>query len=180
MAVEQAGTRRTLAKRELWPDLSLGVQLSQQPGEMGASERMSGVMLGFSLPVFAGQRQLRMRKEAEAMERMAGAELTQSRAEVRASISEMTAELVRARTLVTLYRREVLPQATANVESALASYRVGSVDFLTLVDAQMTLNQYQQELYALLSEYGVLIAELERAIGRELPPTTNAVLTEEP
>jgi len=180
LAVEQAGTRRTLAKRELWPDLSLGVQLSQQPGEMGASERMSGVMLGFSLPVFAGQRQLRMRKEAEAMERMAGAELTQSRAEVRASISEMTAELVRARTLVTLYRREVLPQATANVESALASYRVGSVDFLTLVDAQMTLNQYQQELYALLSEYGVLIAELERAIGRELPPTTNAVLTEEP
>jgi outer membrane protein TolC len=180
LAVEQAGTRRSLAKRELWPDLALGVQLSQQPGEMGASERMGGLMLGFTLPVFAGQRQLQMRKEAEAMQQMATADLTQSRAEVRASVGELTAELERARTLVTVYRREVLPQAAANAESALASYRVGSVDFLTLVDAQMTLNQYQQELYALLAEYGTLTAELEWAIGRELPSTTNDVLTEEP
>lgn len=180
LVVEQAGTRRSLARRELWPDLSLGVQLSQQPAEMGGSERMGGIMLGFSLPVFAGQRQLQTRKEAEAMERMAYADLDQSRAEVRARIGELTAELARARTLVALYRSEVVPQATANVESALASYRVGSVDFLTLVDAQMTLNQYQQELYALLAEYGVLTTELEMAVGRELSPTNSAVLTEDP
>jgi outer membrane protein TolC len=180
IAVEQAGTRRKLAKRELWPDLSVGVQMSEQRGEMGASERMGGLMLGFNLPVFAGQRQLKMRREAEAMERMASAELVQNRAEVRARIDELTAEMERARTLTMLYRREVLPQAEANVQSSLASYRVGSVDFMTLVDAQMTLNQYQQELYALLAEYGTLTAELEMAIGRELSPTTQAVLTEEP
>jgi outer membrane protein TolC len=114
------------------------------------------------------------------MERMASAELVQNRAEVRARIDELTAEMERARTLTMLYRREVLPQAEANVQSSLASYRVGSVDFMTLVDAQMTLNQYQQELYALLAEYGTLTAELEMAIGRELSPTTQAVLTEEP
>jgi outer membrane protein TolC len=180
LAVEQAGTRRTLARGELWPDLSLGVHLSQQPGETGGTDRMGGVMLGVSLPVFAGQRQLQMRKEAEALERSAHADLAGARAEVRARVGELTAELERARTLVALYRSEVLPQAEANAQSALASYRVGSVDFLTLVDAQMTLNQYQQELYALLAEYGTLTAELEWAIGRELPPTTNAVLTEEP
>jgi outer membrane protein TolC len=180
LAVEQAGTRRSLARRELWPDLAVGVQLSQQPGETGGTDRMGGVMLGVSLPVFAGQRQLQVRKEAEALERSAHADLAGARAEVRARVGELTAELERARTLVVLYRSEVLPQAEANAQSALASYRVGSVDFLTLVDAQMTLNQYQQELYALLAEYGTLTAELEWAIGRELPPTTNAVLTEEP
>jgi outer membrane protein TolC len=180
LAAQQAATRRSLAKRELWPDLALGVQLSRQAGATGGSERMGGVMLGVSLPVFAAQRQLQMRKEAEAMQQMADADLTQSRAEVRASIGEITAELERARTLTALYRREVLPQAEANAQSALAIYRVGGVDFLTLVDAQTTLNQYQQELYALLAEYGVLTAELEMAIGRELPPTSNAVLMEEP
>jgi outer membrane protein, heavy metal efflux system len=62
----------------------------------------------------------------------------------------------------------VLPQAEANVTSAFSSYRVGRVDFMTLLDAQMTLNQYRQELYALLAEYG-RVAELEMVIGRELP-----------
>ena len=180
LAVAQAGTRRTLAKRELWPDLNVGFQLTQQPGATGESERMGGLMLGFNLPVFAGQRQLQMRKEAAAMEQMNRAELTNTRAEVRARIGELSAELERARTLVRLYRTEVLPQAEANVSSALASYRVGKVDFLTLVDAQMTLNQYQQELYKLLAEYGTMTAELEMAVGRELPQTSNAVLTEEP
>ena len=65
----------------------------------------------------------------------------------------------------------------ANVTSALAGYRVGSVDFMTLVDAQMTVNQYRQELFALLADYGRMVAELEMAIGRELPATP-AVLTE--
>jgi cobalt-zinc-cadmium efflux system outer membrane protein len=54
------------------------------------------------------------------------------------------------------------------VSSALSSYRVGRVDFMTLVDAQMTNNEYEQELAVLLSEYGVAFAELEMTIGREL------------
>jgi outer membrane protein TolC len=65
----------------------------------------------------------------------------------------------------------VLPQAAAAVQSALASYRVVAVDFMTLVDAQMTVNQYRQELHALLAGYGVRVAELEMAVGRELPAT---------
>ena len=66
-------------------------------------------------------------------------------------------------------------EATAAVESAFASYRVGAVDFMTLVDAQMTLNGYEQELHLLQAEYGQLIAELEMTIGRELPRTPQAL-----
>jgi outer membrane protein TolC len=57
------------------------------------------------------------------------------------------------------------------VQSALASYRVGAVDFMTLLEAQMTVNQYRQELHALLADYGGRVAELEMAVGRELPAT---------
>jgi hypothetical protein len=45
----------------------------------------------------------------------------------------------------------------------------------TLVEAQMTLNQYRQELYVLLADYGRLLAELEMAIGRELPRTATTI-----
>jgi hypothetical protein len=65
----------------------------------------------------------------------------------------------------------VLPQAEANVESSFSSYRVGSVDFMTLVDAEMTVNEYQQQYYGLLAEYGAVVSELETAVGRELPST---------
>jgi outer membrane protein TolC len=168
-AVEQAEARRSLARRELWPDLSVAVQYGQRDaGEMGI-ERMGSLMLGASVPLFARQRQLRMREEAGAMQAMAEAELADARAQVDARISELLAELDRARTLTALYRTEVLPQAGAAVQSAYSSYRVGSVDFMTLVDARMMLNEYEQELHRLRADYGRMVAELEMTIGRELP-----------
>lgn len=178
IALEQARTRETLARREIWPDLSIGVQYGQRTADMG-TERMGSVMLGFTVPIFAAQRQLRMRSEARAMQQMAEAELTDLGVQVAARIVELDAALERARSLVRLYRTEVLPQAEANVTSALASYRVGSVDFMTLVDAQMGLNQYRRELAALVAEYGRTIADLEMTVGRVLPPAT-ALMVEEP
>jgi outer membrane protein TolC len=166
--VERARVRRRLAARELWPDLTVGVQYGQRPGDMG-TERMGSVMLGFSLPVFAGSRQLRMRDEAGAMERMAEAELAEARTIVDSRIGELLAELESTRTLIGLYRSEVLPQADVDVSSAYGGYRVGSVDFMTLIDAQMTVNRYQEELHSLLARYGSLVAELEMTIGHELP-----------
>jgi outer membrane protein, heavy metal efflux system len=172
--VEQARSRQALARRELWPDLTLGVQYGQRASEMG-TERMGSVMLGFSLPVFAAQRQLQMRREAAAMERMAEAELSAARAEVSADAAGLLADLDRVRALVVLYRTEVLPQAEANVTSSFASYRVGRVDFMTLIDAQMTVNEYRQELYTLFAEYGRLIAELEMIVGREMPASGESI-----
>jgi outer membrane protein, heavy metal efflux system len=168
IAVERARSQQALAGREIWPDLSVGVQYGQRPGPMG-TERMGSLMLGFSVPVYARQRQYRMREEAAAMERMAAAELGAEHARVAARIAGLLAELERDRTLITIYRTEVLPQAEANVSSALSAYRVGRVDFMTLLDAQTTQNGFRQELYALLADYGRLVAELEAAVGRELP-----------
>jgi outer membrane protein TolC len=166
--VERAGAARDLARREIWPDLALGVSYGQRDAGMGL-ERMGSFMVGFSLPVFAGSRQLRMRDEAAAMERMSLADLSEARAGVDARIGEVLAELGRARTLIDLYESTVIPQAEANVESSYSSYRVGSVDFMTLVDARMTVNQYEQEYHQLLADYGIGVAELEAVVGRELP-----------
>ncbi|HSJ07296.1 MAG TPA: TolC family protein [Longimicrobiales bacterium] len=166
--VEQAEARTTLARREIWPEPIIGVQYGQRSGEMG-TERMASAMVGFSIPVFAGSRQLRMRDEAAAMEAMARADLGAMRAEVDARLGELTAELDRTRTLIALYRAEILPQARANVEASFSSYRVGRVDFMTLIDAQMMASRFEQEMYGFLAEYGRAIAELEMTVGREMP-----------
>ncbi|MGE0158676.1 MAG: TolC family protein [Gemmatimonadales bacterium] len=170
LAVERARTELSLARREIWPDLTIGLGYGQRNVGMG-TERMGSAMVEFSLPVHAGRRQYAMRAEAEAMEGMARSDLAAAEASVDARIGALLADLERARALATLYRDEVIPQAHATVESALSSYRVGRVDFMTLVDAQMTLNQYEGELYRLRADHGKAVASLESETGRELPRT---------
>ena len=170
--VEQAETRQQLARKQIWPDFSVGLQYGQRDAGAMGTARMGSAMIGFSVPIFAGSRQMRLRDEAAAMEAMAEAQLVSTRSQVDASLGELQAELERARTLLELYRFEVLPQADANVESSFSSYRVGDVDFMTLVDAQMTANRYETEYHALVADYGRAVSELEMTVGRELPVTT--------
>jgi len=158
---------RRRARREIWPDLQLGVVYGQRPMDVG-TERTMSFMLGFTLPIFAGGRQLKMRQETEAMQRMAAADLQAMRAETRGRVAELYADVVRARNLGTLYRATILPQSDATVASAGAAYRVGGVDFMTLLDARMTVNKYRQDLYQLEAEEGKALAELEMLVGQEL------------
>jgi outer membrane protein, heavy metal efflux system len=156
-----------LAAKEIWPDLQVGVQYGQRGGEMG-TERMGSLMLGASIPVFAKDRQSRMRDEAGAMKLMAAADLAAMRAETRGRVAASHAALTRARALSRLYRSSVIPQAEAAATSALAAYRVGGVDFMTLLDDRMTVNRYRQELFELEATEGKAWAELEMLTGREL------------
>jgi outer membrane protein TolC len=177
-AVDAASTRARLAAREVWPDLTIGVQYGQRGGMQG-TERMASVMIGASLPVFAKSRQLSMRDEALAMRQMARAELETARAETNAAVIEAHADLVRARTLASSYRTTLIPQAEASVESALASYRVGRVDLMTLLDARMNVNRFRKELVTLESDEGKAWAELEMLTGHELNgPAASAAATE--
>ena len=165
--VEAANASAVLARREIWPDLQLGVQYGQQRGLTGP-QRMGSLMIGAALPIFATSRQLQMREEANAMHAMAAADLASMRTETRGAVAEAYANLLRARQLADLYRTSVLPQAEASVMSSRAAYRVSAVPFMTLLDAQMTLNRYRQELFTLESDEGKAWAELEMLTGRVL------------
>ena len=165
--LDAAQSSERLAYRELWPDLQLGVQLGRRGGEMG-TEWMGSLMVGASVPVFARSRQLRMRDEAAAMTAMAAADLRAMQADTRGQLGRAYADLRRSRNLAALYRGTVIPQAEATVSSALAAYRVGSVDFMTLLDNRMSVNRYRQELHTLEAEEGTAWAELEMLTGQQL------------
>ena len=57
------------------------------------TERMGSLMLGVSIPIFARDRQLQMRDEANAMKAMAEADVAAMRAETRGRIGEAYAAL---------------------------------------------------------------------------------------
>lgn len=181
--VRAANASAALAKKEIIPDLQLGVQYGRGASTMigvdgmvaTRTENMASLMIGASIPIFARDRQYQMRNEAEAMTAMALADVSALRAETRGKIGEAYADLMRARDLTRLYRTTVIPQAEATVSSALSSYRVGKVDFMTLLDDQMTVNRYRQELYGLEADEGKAWAELEMLTGRELIDSRSVV-----
>ena len=171
--VEAAGVMSVRARRELIPDLVVGVQYGQRRDAMG-TERMGSLMIGASVPLFAGRRQLKWRDEADAMRAMAEADLTWMKADTRGRLGEVMAMLGRSRRLAELYTGTVLPQAEAAVTSALSAYRVGRVDFMTVLDNRMTVNRYRMELVALQADEGKAWAELEMLAGQELMDSRSA------
>lgn len=165
--VRVATADERLARRERWPDLQLGVQYGQRAMPMG-TDRMASLMVGASLPVFAASRQRPMREEAAAMRAMSEADLRVMQADTRARVAEVHAELSRARRLGELYRNTILPQAEAAATSALASYRSGAVDFMTVIENRMTVNRYREELVTLAAAEGRAWADLEMLVSQSL------------
>ena len=162
--VAAADAAYAAARRELYPDFSFGFAYQQRP----QFPAMMSLMLGVNVPLFAGSRQLPLRREAAAMREMSRADLATRRAETVARIIETRARAEQDRNLATLYRGSILPQARAAVQSALSSYRVGRVTFMTLVDNQTTVNRYETETLRLVADYHQAVGELEALIGRRL------------
>ncbi len=167
--VRAAAANATLASRERWPDLNLGMQYGERRMELG-TDRMGSLMIGASVPIHAKYRQARMRDEAVAMRAMAESELESMQNETRARFAEVYATLARSRRLATLYRTSIVPQADAAAMSSLSSYRTGSIDFMAVLDNRMTVNRYREELLALVAEEGRAWSELEMLTNRAWVP----------
>jgi len=159
--VEAAGAGYRAARRELYPTLVAGVAYGQRP----QFTDMSTLMIGVSVPLWAGRKQLARRREMQAEQAMAEAEVGDLANETYAQLVRWRATAVRARELVELYATAVIPQARAAVEAALSAYRVGRVDYLTLVENEMTVNRYEIERERFTAEYHGAVAQLEALTG---------------
>jgi len=158
MAAE-AGYRS--ARRQLYPDFMVTLGYGQRPQYTD----MATIMVGVSVPIFAGSSQLPLRRELAAEQAAREAEEQDLHNETFARLTELRADAERAARLATLYRDAILPQARAAVESAFSAYRVGKVDYMTLVDNELTVNRYEIESLRLAADYQRNLAELAALVG---------------
>ena len=173
--VQAAAASERLARREIWPDLEVGIIYGQRGMPDGSTDRMVSLMLGATLPIWARSRQLQMRVEATAMREMADADLAAVRAETRGKIAELVAQVSGISRLRSLYAASILPQAQATAQSARDAYQAGTVDFMTMLDALMVVNSYREKLQSLDAQTGSAYAELEMLTGTPLIPGTSPV-----
>jgi outer membrane protein TolC len=78
-------------------------------------------------------------------------------------ISARTAE-----NLTELYKEGIIPQSTLSLESAISSYQVGEIDFLTLLNNLITLFNFELEYYEQLATFNKSLARIEEVTGIDL------------
>ena len=83
-------------------------------------------------------------------------------------MKDLLVKLEAVEKLMVMYRTTIIPQAQQTLDSARLNYQNGKVEFLTLLDAERALKDFQLEFYRALTAFAQRMAELERAIGKEL------------
>ncbi len=161
---EQYGVE--LAKKDFYPDFSVGVTYFNRPG----MPEMYGVNVGVKLPVYWGQKQRPAVAEATASAAVEKQRLDSITTVLFFRIKDRLLAATTAQRLVKLYGTTIIPQSSLSLESAIAGYEVGKVDFLTLLDNLVTLLNYELNYYEQLTNVEKAIAALEPLVGLRLRP----------
>jgi outer membrane protein TolC len=161
-----------LARKEFYPDFNLSFEYMFKEAvatDMITDPGYNMFTLGvtFNLP-FQQEKRHAMLAESTSETDMATEELNGLKNTISYTINDTLAQLERRRQLVDLYKGGIIPQAEQSLESAVISYRVSKVDFLTLLDGRMSLFNYERELYESQAEYMMKLAQLEAAVGADL------------
>ena len=125
-----------------------------------------GVML--TLPVYQGRKQDAKVAEARARVREAEARIEAEIRELALRIEELHVDARTHLQEMALVRDAIIPQADQALAAATAGYQVDEVDFLTLLDNQMTLLEFEIDYHRHLSQYEKTLAHLESVVGRRL------------
>lgn len=125
-----ADTAARLQRRQRFPDITVGMGVMQRANRVDSLE----VMLEVEIPL---QRRARREREREAilMGDAARSRVQAIRNDLQGQLGQAWAQTDSARDQRQLIEQTLLPQSQANFESALASYRVGDVDFGTLLES---------------------------------------------
>ncbi len=159
----------TLAQKQYRPDIGVAY-MYQQRSEQSA---MNGLTFSVNIPVFyrAKQRQ----QVAEATEDLLSAEKMHDNRlnEVRFELKQQYLSAKAAEQLLSLYSRGVVPQSSLALESSMAAYEAGKVDFLSVITNFTTLLNYETDYYRQLADYQTAIARMESLTGAEITARIN-------
>ncbi len=166
--VERGQLGIALAEREYRPDIGVSYMFQQR----SANPYMNGVTVSVNIPVFYKTKQ--RQGVAEASENLLSAEKMRDNRlnEVRFELKQDYLAAKASERLLTLYSKGVVPQSSLALESSMASYQVGSVDFLSLLSNFSTLLNYEVDYYRQLADYQTALAQIEVLTGTDVtgPP----------
>lgn len=162
--IEQSHYAVNLARNEYYPDFRVGYDYWQRPYQMD----MHGFNFTINIPIFYKKKQREGVNEAN----LAHESAKQSRDAIRTELLfEVKDQFLRARAseeLLTLYTRALVPQSSLALESSLAAYQTGTLDFESLISNFTSVLEYETSYYEELAKYQTALVSLEQITGVEL------------
>ncbi|PYR77346.1 MAG: hypothetical protein DMF86_09345 [Acidobacteria bacterium] len=120
--------------------------------------------------------------DARVAEQTAAVEAAKARARamenrVRLAVQEAYVRAKAAQERAALLRTTILPQVHQTLEVSRVAYQTDRVDFQALIDTERMLLDARLDYFRALSDFNQALADLERAVGGDLPPGTTAAVT---
>ncbi len=124
--------------------------------------------VGVSLPIYFWSKENYGVREARSNLGSAQQDYENVKHRVHFHVKDLYLRATTASKLVDLIGSGIVPLASLALESAIAGYEVGKVDFLTLLDNLITLLDDELDYYEELVDYEKALAQLEAVVGVEL------------
>ena len=167
-----ARARLSLAELNLRPNLMVGAGYGLRQGHdpfrgVDRTDFLS-LMFGVTVPLYAESKQrkaIEQQSHEVARQEFAYEDALRS---IQAAISGHRADYEAAREQVVLLETAIIPQAQQTSASMLAGYRVNEVDFLNVVNSQITLYNSQINYWEALGTAKAALAMLAASAGMEV------------
>jgi outer membrane protein, heavy metal efflux system len=162
--IERNDLASALAKRNLYPDYTVSGGYFNQ----GAMPPMWQFRVDFKLPAY-----FRTKQNAEIAEKAFSASESRHNYEatavaIQAQIRETYTLAATALKLTELYEKSVMPGAQLALESSMAGYQTGTLDFLSLFSNFMNVVDYELMYHEEVMQLQVALARLEEMTGMPL------------
>ena len=169
--ITAADERLELAERDRYPDFRIGAGYAFRQGDdplrgVDRSDFFS-LMLSVNVPLYFGSKQNMAidQRGSEKLQRTFA--FNDALRSIEADVSRNLATYESAREQVRLLEMAIIPQARQTVAAMLAAYQVNEVDFLNVINGQLTLYNAQINYWEALSEAKRSLAALAAAVGME-------------
>lgn len=168
--IEAARMRLSLAKKDYYPDFRLGAGYGFRDGEdpvRGERPDFASLMFSVNVPIYFKSKQSKSvdQRSSEFFRRKHA--FNESLRTVEAAIARNLAQYQAARDQVALYGTAIIPQAQQTVSAMLSAYQVNEVDFLNVLNAQLTLYNSQISYWEAMSNAKQSLAKLAASVGSE-------------
>jgi cobalt-zinc-cadmium efflux system outer membrane protein len=163
--IEQSQYAIHLAKKEYYPDFGVGWDYQNR----GSGQRdMYGLRFTLNLPIFYKSKQREALGEASSTLAANREMRDAARTAILFQVKEQYLAARASEELLTLYRKGMVPQSSLALESALAAYQVGSLDFLSLLTDFTTVLDYETSYYEELANFQKALVRIEQITGLEI------------
>lgn len=166
-AIDEAKARVEVARRDVWPRPSVGVQYRRE-GNPSPERPYDVVLGGISVAIPSFQTNQGGRAEARADVSIAATELEAASFLLDGQIVQARSEVVAAAERVRSYGTEILPRFEENLGLLRRSFELGEIDLLALSVGRERFLRIQSDALGAHLDYFIAIAVLERVVGIDL------------